>query len=64
MQPGGLAEEEGRGLVTFAPEKVGRNPIPDAAEVLAKIIEYPNTKRKVIQMLSGSQPIDASMAKL
>lgn len=64
LQPGGLAEEEGRGLVTFNPDKVGRNPIPDVAEVLAKIIEYPNTMGKVIQMLSGSQPIDASMAKL
>ena len=56
--------KEGRGLVTFNPDKVGRNPIPDVAEVLAKIIEYPNTMGKVIQMLSGSQPIDASMAKL
>ncbi|WP_165329046.1 SDR family oxidoreductase [Streptococcus tangpeifui] len=64
LQPGGLAEEAGTGLVTFAPEKVGRNPIPDVAEVLAKIIQYPNTKGKIIQMLSGTESIDAGMAKL
>lgn len=64
VQPGGLAEEAGTGLVDFAPEKVGRNPIPDVAEVLEKLLQYPNTKNKVIQMLSGTEPIDAGMAKL
>lgn len=64
VQPGGLAEEAGTGLVDFAPEKVGRNPISDVAEVLEKLVQYPNTKYKAIQMLSGTEPIDAGMAKL
>ncbi len=64
VQPGGLAEEAGTGLVDFAPEKVGRNPISDVAEVLEKLVQYPNTKYKAIQMMSGTEPIDAGMAKL
>ncbi|MGT2928678.1 SDR family oxidoreductase [Streptococcus dentasini] len=64
LQPGGLVEEAGTGQVNLAPTKVGSNPIPDVASVLAKLLQYDNTIGKVIQMTQGQVDLEEALKKL
>lgn len=56
LQPGSLKEQPATNLVSFD-EFSGVNAIEDVAQVLAQIINYPNTIKKVILMSEGTTSI-------
>ncbi|AXQ78765.1 SDR family oxidoreductase [Streptococcus chenjunshii] len=65
LQPGNLVEaESGSGLVDFTVEAMGQNSIPNVAEVLAEVLDKPNTFKKVIPMADGQTPIAQAVEQL
>ncbi len=64
VQPSVLKEEPATGNIEINPEHDGQNPIPDVAEVLAKVLEMPNTYHRVIMMRSGATPIHEALAAI
>lgn len=61
LQPATLNEKTGSGKVTFGPGDDTENSIADVAQVLADIIDHPNTIGHVIMMRSGSTPITQAL---
>lgn len=62
LSPTNLTTEAGTGRITIDSGKVAVNPIPDVAMTLAKILNHPNTIRKVMMMRTGNTPIDDALA--
>ena len=57
VQPSALMEEPGTGRIELNPPHAGKNPIPDVAQVLADVLDMPNTYNKVIMLRGGDTPI-------
>lgn len=64
LSPTNLTTEAGMGRITIDSGKVATNPIPDVALTLAKILDHPNTIRKVMMMRTGDTPIDQALASV
>lgn len=64
VQPTALTEEPGTGKVTFGDKLEKSNSISDVAKVLAEVLEYKNTIKKVIMMSSGNTAIKDALAKV
>ena len=64
LQPGALLEAPATGKIQINPHTVGSNPIADVAQVLATIINLPQTSKQVIKMISGGEAIDQALADL
>ncbi|MBD5430169.1 NAD(P)H-binding protein [Lactobacillus sp.] len=64
LQPTNLIESAGTGKIALNNNESLENPIPDVARVLADIIKYPNTKKKVIEITGGNTPIDSALASI
>lgn len=64
VQPTNLTEKPATGKIALNNTASLENPIPDVARVLADVIKYPNTDRKVIEMTSGDTPIDEALASI
>ena len=64
LQPTALTEEPGTEKITLGTGKVATNPISDVAKTLALLLEFDNTKKKVISMRSGQTPIKEALAKV
>lgn len=61
LQPTNLTEALATGKISLDNTSSKENSIADVAKVLAEIIKYPNTVDKVIEMTSGSTPIDEAL---
>lgn len=61
LQPTNLMEKPGTGKIALDNSSSSENPIPDVAEVLAEIIDHPNTIGKVIKMTGGETPIKTAL---
>ncbi|WP_308555686.1 NAD(P)H-binding protein [uncultured Lactobacillus sp.] len=61
IQPTRLMETEGTGKISLDYTTFGEVPIPDVARVLADVIKYPNTAKKVIEVTGGDTEIDAAL---
>lgn len=64
IQPTNLTEKSGTGKIALNNTASKENPIPDVAKVLADVIKYPNTEKKVIAMTGGETPIDEALASI
>ncbi|MGM9891975.1 NAD(P)H-binding protein [Limosilactobacillus sp.] len=64
LSPTNLTTETGTGRITIDSGKVATNPIPDVALTLAKILDHPNTVRKVMMMRTGNTPIDDALVSV
>lgn len=64
LQPGSLVEEPATGEVYLQVTDTGKNAIGDVAEVLASLLDYPNTTGKVITMHEGSTGIATALADI
>lgn len=62
IQPSMLTEDPPTGQIQINPVKIAPNPIGDVAQVLADVLDRPNTYRKVINMCGGTEPIDQALA--
>ena len=62
MRPGTLVSEEGNGLVNanFA-VPYGDVSRGNVAKMLAKLIDTPSIKRKIIELTDGNTPIDEAV---
>lgn len=61
LQPGSLEETAATGKISVNSGAMGPNPIPDVAKNLAELLKYPNTIKKVISMMGGSDEIDEAL---
>lgn len=64
LQPTSLTETPATGKISLDYTTSKSNSIEDVAKVLAEIIKYPNTIDKVIEMTSGSTPIDQALKEV
>ncbi|MDT2755938.1 NAD(P)H-binding protein [Enterococcus asini] len=64
LQPGSLTEEAGSGHVALQVTDTGKNAIEDVAEVLASLIDFPDTVDQVITMHEGTTPIATALADI
>ncbi|MHC5375357.1 NAD(P)H-binding protein [Enterococcus sp. LJL120] len=64
LQPGSLEETAATGKISVNSGAMGPNPIPDVAKTLAELLKYPNTIKKVISMMGGSDEIDEALKTL
>ncbi|WP_368251643.1 NAD(P)H-binding protein [Enterococcus sp. 2201sp1_2201st1_B8_2201SCRN_220225] len=64
LQPGGLTEKAGSGHVALQVTDTGKNAIEDVAEVLASLIDFPDTVDQVITMHEGTTPIATALADI
>lgn len=64
IQPTNLTENPGTGKIALNNTASKENPIPDVARVLADVIKYPNTEKKVIAITGGDMPIDKALASV
>lgn len=64
IQPTNLTENPGTGKIALNNTASKENPIPDVARVLADVIKYPNTEKKVIAITGGDMPIDEALASV
>ena len=64
LQPGSLTEEAGSGHVALQVTDTGKNAIEDVAEVLASLIDFPDTVDQVITMHEGTTPIVTALADI
>ncbi|MBP2057507.1 nucleoside-diphosphate-sugar epimerase [Lactobacillus colini] len=64
VQPTSLVEEAATGKIALDNTTSDKNTIPDVAQVLADVIKYPNTEKKVIPMTGGNTPIDEALSSL
>lgn len=63
LQPASLTEEEGTGKVSINGSGK-KNAISNVAQVLAALLKYDNTIKKVIRMSDGDQNIDDALTEL
>ncbi|NDR54280.1 SDR family oxidoreductase [Actinomyces sp. 565] len=63
VQPSVLEEEAGTGLIELYPQHDGSIPIPDVAEVLARVLDTPSTVGKVLTIKRGDEPIADALAR-
>lgn len=64
LQPTNLTENPGTGKIALDNTSSKENPIPDVAKVLADVLKYPNTIKKVIEMTGGDKPIDDALKEV
>lgn len=64
VQPGNLLEEPATGKVTFNVNHSQPNSLNDVAQVMANVLDKPNTYKKIIRMTNGSTPIDDAIAEV
>lgn len=64
VQPTNLAEKPGTGKIALNNTASSENSISDVARVLADVIKYENTEKKVIAMTGGDTPIDVALAAI
>lgn len=64
LQPTNLTEEKGTGKINLSTSPSAKNSIPDVAKVLADLLKYPNTIKKVIPMSSGETEIDEALKEV
>lgn len=64
VQPTNLAEKPGTGKIALNNTASSENSISDVARVLADVIKYENTEKKVIAMTGGDTPIDVALASI
>lgn len=64
VQPAVLTEEKPTGKISVGPGDETTNPIADVAQVLADVLNHPNTSRRVIMMRSGQTPISEALASV
>jgi uncharacterized protein YbjT (DUF2867 family) len=66
LRPGRLTDDPGTGLVTLAEPDVGRGEVTrdDVAAVLAALLDAPRVRRRVLDMVGGTTPIDEAVAAL
>lgn len=64
IQPTNLTENSGTGKIALNNTASKENPIPDVARVLADVIKYPNTEKKVIAITGGDTLIDEALASV
>lgn len=62
VQPSALTEDPPTGEIQINPTTPKPNPIGDVAQVLADVLDRPNTYRKVIEMSGGTEPIGQALA--
>lgn len=65
LRPGHLTNDPGTGRVNLA-EKTGRGDVPrdDVAAVLAVLLDEPRTAGRVLELISGDEPIAEAVRKL
>jgi uncharacterized protein YbjT (DUF2867 family) len=65
LRPGHLTNDPGTGRVNLA-EKTGRGDVPrdDVAAVLAALLDEPRTAGRVLELISGDEPIAEAVRKL
>ena len=61
LQPTNLTETPGTDRISLDNTSSKENSIAGVAKVLAEVIKYPSTVDKVIEMTSGSTPIDEAL---
>jgi nucleoside-diphosphate-sugar epimerase len=64
LRPGVLVAKPGTGKVTFDVQHRSYNTITDVAQVAVKILDYPNTIKKMIAMGNGDLTIDQALAAI
>ena len=64
IQPASLTETPATGKVTFGEGQDTTNSIADVAQVLADVLNAPNTIRKVIMMRAGNTPIAEAIQQI
>lgn len=64
VQPSVLTEDPPTGEIQINPQEPRPNPIGDVAQVLADVLDRPNTYRRVIMMSGGTEPIAQALASL
>lgn len=64
IQPTNLTENPGTGKIALNNTASKENPIPDVARVLADVIKYSNTEKKVIAITGGDILIDEALASI
>ncbi|MFF2083199.1 NAD(P)-binding oxidoreductase [Nocardia sp. NPDC058176] len=66
LRPGILTDAEGNGLVTLGAPPIPRGEVPraDVAATLASILVADNTFHRTLELVSGSEPIEAAVAAI
>ena len=64
VQPGDLMEKPATGKVTFNVPHSQPNSLNDVAQVLANVLDKPNTYKKIIRMTNGNTPVNDAIANL
>ncbi|MEW9530207.1 SDR family oxidoreductase [Microbispora sp. NPDC049125] len=63
LRPGGLTDDPGSGLVTLADPPLPRGMVPrdDVAAVVAALLDVPDTRHRVFELIGGSVPIEEAV---
>ncbi|GAA0389169.1 NAD(P)H-binding protein [Microbispora corallina] len=63
LRPGRLTDEPGSGLVTLADPPLPRGAVPrdDVASVIAALLDTPDTRHRVLELIGGGVPIDEAV---
>lgn len=64
VQPSNLTEEPATGKTDFTIDHSGTNSLYDVAQVLADVLDKPNTYKKVIRMAGGNTSIEEAIARV
>lgn len=64
LQPTRLVEGPATGKINVTDAKIATNTIADVATVLADLLKYENTGKKVIMMQNGDTPIAKALAEI
>ncbi|ACY98594.1 NAD(P)H-binding protein [Thermomonospora curvata] len=66
LRPGRLTDAPGTGLVTLAEPEVGRAEVTrdDVAAVLAALLHAPAVRRRTLELVNGTTPIEEAVAAL
>jgi len=64
LQPTRLVEGPATGKINVTDAKIATNTIADVATVLADLLKYDNTGKKVIMMQNGDTPIAKALAEI
>ncbi|MEZ0075723.1 NAD(P)H-binding protein [Planotetraspora sp. GP83] len=66
LRPGRLTDEPGSGLVTLADPPLPRGEVPreDVAAVIAALLDTPETRHRVLELIGGGVPVDQAIRLL
>ncbi|MBP2703041.1 NAD(P)H-binding protein [Microbispora sp. RL4-1S] len=63
LRPGGLTDEPGTGLVTLADPPLPKGTVSrdDVASVIAALLDTPDTRHRVLELIGGGAPVDQAI---